>query len=155
MQKPFSLYHEIEFKYHKKTSVFLAMNVREQFQFVPSKWFPLDTLIQMKKLQRVPLVHVIRESVHRASASKKSTPKRSWVLCEITDKGTHPTWRTGAWWWRSGGSDAIWFTGGPPPKNIACYFRTLCSHFIITLGLHRLQDGNNSVLVTEHACRMI
>ena len=121
MQKPFSLYHEIEFKYHKKTSVFLAMNVREQFQFVPSKWFPLDTLIQMKKLQRVPLVHVIRESVHRASASKKSTPKRSWVLCEITDKGTHPTWRTGAWWWRSGGSDAIWFTGGPPPKNIACY----------------------------------
>ena len=35
--KHFSLYHEIEFMYHERTGAFLGLNVREQFQFGPSK----------------------------------------------------------------------------------------------------------------------
>ena len=42
--KHFSLYHEIEFKYHERTGAFLGLNVREQFQFGPSQWFPMETL---------------------------------------------------------------------------------------------------------------
>ena len=96
--KHFSLYHEIEFKYHERTGSFLGLNVREQFQFGPSKWFPVETLIQMKKIPKVqswvPPVNVIRESAHGAGVlaeKKKKNQQRSWILCKITDQGTHVT----------------------------------------------------------------
>jgi len=79
--KHFSLYHEIEFKYHERTGAFLGLNVREQFQFGPSKWFPVETLIQMKKIAKVqswvPPVNVIRESAHGVGAlAEKKNPKK-------------------------------------------------------------------------------
>ena len=52
-EKHFSLYQEIECKYHEDSGAFLGLYVREQFQFGPSKWFPLETLIQMKKIAKV------------------------------------------------------------------------------------------------------
>ena len=79
--KHFSLYHEIEFKYHERTGAFLGLNVREQFQFGPSQWFPVETLIQMKKIAKVqswvPPVNVIRESVHGAGVLKQADPKKA------------------------------------------------------------------------------
>ena len=80
--KHFSLYYEIEFKYDEDSGAFLGLNVREQFQFGPSKWFPVETLIQMKKI----------EKVHGAGAlKKKRAQKRTRFLCKITEKGTHST----------------------------------------------------------------
>ena len=48
--KHFTLYHEIEFSYDNRTGAFLGIKVREQFQFGPSKFFPLQSLLQMKKV---------------------------------------------------------------------------------------------------------
>ena len=49
--KHFTLYHEIEFVYHPETGAFMGLTVREQFQFGPSKFFPLESLLQMKKME--------------------------------------------------------------------------------------------------------
>ena len=49
----FTLYHEIEFSYHERTGVFLGISVREQFQFGPSKFSPLETLLHMKKMEKL------------------------------------------------------------------------------------------------------
>ena len=75
--KHFSLYHEIDFVYHPQTGAFMGLTVREQFQFGPSKFFPLESLLQMKKMEQlygkgalhekkiwVPPVTVFREAVH-------------------------------------------------------------------------------------------
>ena len=50
--KHFTLYHEIEFMYDQRAGAFLGLSVREQFQFGPSKFFPFDTLLKMKKMEQ-------------------------------------------------------------------------------------------------------
>ena len=53
--KHFSLYHKIEFEYNKDSGAFLRLEVREQFQFGPRKFFffSVDLLIQMKQIAKV------------------------------------------------------------------------------------------------------
>ena len=43
--KHLNLYHEVEFRYDPYTEAFLGLDVREQFQFGPSKFVALDTLV--------------------------------------------------------------------------------------------------------------
>jgi len=71
--KNFTLYHEIEFSYYERTGAFLGLCVREQFQFGPTKFFPLQTLLEMKKMVRGPCgqrrigfqkQQVLRQAVH-------------------------------------------------------------------------------------------
>ena len=75
--KHFTLYHEIEFVCDERTGAFLGLSVREQFQFGPSKFFALDTLLQMKKMEKlygkgplhtkkiwVPKTTVLTQAVH-------------------------------------------------------------------------------------------
>ena len=43
----------IDFVYHPQTGAFMGLTVREQFQFGPSKFFPLESLLQMKKMEQL------------------------------------------------------------------------------------------------------
>ena len=82
--KHFSLYHEIDFSYNELTGAFLGLSVREQFQFGPSKFSPLQTLLQMKKMEKlygkgplqskkiwVPKTTVLRQAVHGSGFVEK------------------------------------------------------------------------------------
>ena len=45
------MYHAIKFVYDECTGAFLGLSVRKQFQFGPNNFSPLDTLLQMKKME--------------------------------------------------------------------------------------------------------